>query len=900
MPELHSLLPSIRTPIDIEQLARAIAQRRAVVYAGAGASIPAGLPGWDQFLQECLAKARSPSGTESESQSKSLTQAASLLREGDYLTGAGILQTALGSALESLVWDRFGTVTNPSPVHEAIARIPFSLAITTNYDRLLESAYPNRPNVWTWRDPEALLSSIKHNRFAVVKIHGDVGNGPSLVLTKNQYRDLMHLNRAFNDCIASLLSLRTFLFIGTSLHDRDLIHLLDTAKLTYGAEFGPHYAIAFDDEVDEPLQRHLEDAYNIRCVVCSRPDDDGDSDWRTTAVCSFLTILSGWVAQELAEHVPVSRFDDPEFNLRDATAELVEFCVSHNAAGRGLLAYVKDPGLPSLHCVYDSATSTSREGGQSAFGGPLPIHGDVGQTFVRFGRRHGYSYEHDLFAKSGSPTTSFTNTSEWASVLSCLVESNGKKIGLIAMESSVRDAFSKGHLEFLTVAADVAGAIYSEFEHRSATSKSLEPYFSNMRRFQAVMGMSRQLAPLDIAYLLYEIDYDSGRLVAHYDPSLVRRGQDDATDPTGAVAADVSVDSRAAEPAGDSPFFFMFSDHCFAARVLKTLGADFVEDAQEDRSSSDRRLDHSGVERFGIEGPVFGCPVRVGGRDSAVLVCWSRSPEHRRELVAHGERIVRLATLVANSPMGTGEEEDGRSAHACIERFNELLEPIDGGRDWTVHQIKLFDFRRKTMEAVCTWLCSPPCNLRRVRIWVRYFDEPTSAGEGRGQRRFVICKSLCTNEAGGLEWDKFTGTETSTDDPYCNYTAARSPTDPYAQLQHFDMFGVGDPLVDKLEKDPKGRWFVAPIHSDKYGLVGWVSADNHIDRREQPLDPSDVLFQSCVLDLASDMLVVLTTMIFKSSRKQSPLHIESGPVKHGKGAAPDVKRKKRERPRRKK
>ena len=250
----HSFPPH-RIEIRSDALIDSIARDKAVVFAGAGASIPVGLPTWKEFLQSCFDAALQEDG-----KSGSWTQTKAALRRGDNATAAELLQRALrdsyGSQLDEHIWRAFGRTDTPSRIHRAISKIPFSLAITTNYDDLLESAYDTKPPVFTWDDANQVVKSIKRGRFAVVKTHGDVYNRKSLVLTKTQYRDLIN-NRAFNQCLQMLLTTRTFLFVGSSLRDHDVLGLMDETRLLYGEDFGPHYAILFEDEVDSRLLDYL-------------------------------------------------------------------------------------------------------------------------------------------------------------------------------------------------------------------------------------------------------------------------------------------------------------------------------------------------------------------------------------------------------------------------------------------------------------------------------------------------------------------------------------------------------------------------------------------------------------------------------------------------------------------
>ena len=601
---MHELRNTIEIPFDLNKLAQAIHIGKAVVYTGAGTSIPSGLPGWKNFLDDCLAQAEQADSSISASD-RQYSQARSLLDEGDYLRSAALLHQIIGQGLEQYVWNTFGKACQPNPIHFAITRIPFSLAITTNYDRLLESAYKYRPNVWTWRDPEALFSAIKHRRFSVVKIHGDVGNGPSLVLTKNQYRDLMHLNRAFNDCLVSLLSLRTFLFIGSSLNDSDLIQLMQSAKLLYGEDFGPHYAVTFSDEVDESLARLLKDSYNIHCVRCTK--DDSKGDWRTESVCSFLNVLSGLVATYPSESSVLSTLEQPAFNLNEMSNELLRHCIEKTGSDRGQVSLVKEPRLPALYRCSDlsQARATGKNcelWDESELVAPGSFLGGA-YLLAQDGMEHTYEKE----VAKNKKCAEFCH-SDSGSILVHQVTADGSKVGVVSVESNMRDAYSDGHQAALKATANAVGSLYVEFRHRTKLVAAIRPFVEDMKTFQTVMDTCKALRPLELSYLLYDIDYGSGRMIARYDPSKVTN-----------TGKELSATAGAKHPS----FHFDFSSESLAAAVLRSRRSHYVPDLES--ALKNGAVSKEGLEFFRIGSPLLACPVKVLGLTSAVLVCWSRS-----------------------------------------------------------------------------------------------------------------------------------------------------------------------------------------------------------------------------------------------------------------------------------
>jgi hypothetical protein len=130
----------------------------------------------------------------------------------------------------------------PSPMLRALARLDFSLVITTNYDGLFEralrdvgkqprvSVYESEPVPTTDFDDESAQSPI------IYKLHGDIGRRDSLVVTDEDYIQFvlrMSDKEPYDPIPLSLkffLTGWTTLFVGYSLIDYNLRLLFKTLR----------------------------------------------------------------------------------------------------------------------------------------------------------------------------------------------------------------------------------------------------------------------------------------------------------------------------------------------------------------------------------------------------------------------------------------------------------------------------------------------------------------------------------------------------------------------------------------------------------------------------------------------------------------------------------------------
>ena len=133
---------------DLVQLAEAAARGSVVAYVGAGPSIAAGLPGWSDACKELYRWTVEQRTWSNEDQGflKSLIDKENFplfvqILENQYHDNQDVLYRKLR--------DMFRTpATQPSPAHMAIATLPISLRISTNYEELLEQAILDLPKTY--------------------------------------------------------------------------------------------------------------------------------------------------------------------------------------------------------------------------------------------------------------------------------------------------------------------------------------------------------------------------------------------------------------------------------------------------------------------------------------------------------------------------------------------------------------------------------------------------------------------------------------------------------------------------------------------------------------------------------------------------------------------------------
>jgi hypothetical protein len=136
--------------------------------------------------------------------------------------------------LVDAIVDAVDTGREPSPMLRALARLPFSLVITTNYDQLFERALREagkRPRVSVYKpaaEPTTDFRNATADAPVIYKLHGDIDHRESLVVTDEDYIQFVLRMSDKEPYDPIPLSLKFFLtgsptlFVGYSLLDYNL------------------------------------------------------------------------------------------------------------------------------------------------------------------------------------------------------------------------------------------------------------------------------------------------------------------------------------------------------------------------------------------------------------------------------------------------------------------------------------------------------------------------------------------------------------------------------------------------------------------------------------------------------------------------------------------------------
>lgn len=247
-----------------DALVREVADRRALVFVGAGLSKAAkpDMPSWSELLitlSERLSKRADRDLVRRLVRHHRLLDAAQIITDG-------VERADLNADLTGIFQVR------PAPeceLYDHLLQLDLKTVVTTNYDEFLERNFDKFSggvaayNVCKHTSKE-LLNKLRSPQRTIVKIHGCITEPMDLVLDRTSYFKARQDHHGFFGVVEALFKTQTVLFVGYSLGDPDLQIILENTHAASTSAHG-HYALMPKLE-HRSMVKAIKQTYNITCI----------------------------------------------------------------------------------------------------------------------------------------------------------------------------------------------------------------------------------------------------------------------------------------------------------------------------------------------------------------------------------------------------------------------------------------------------------------------------------------------------------------------------------------------------------------------------------------------------------------------------------------------------------
>jgi hypothetical protein len=241
---------------------QALKENNAAVFAGAGLSKASGFVDWKELMREIAANLGLDVDKETD-----------LIAIAQYH-----INERLGnrSIINQTIIDQFVKDAELTENHRILARLPISSYWTTNYDNLIETSVKEAGKTPDEKKTsQNILTTLSKRDTVVYKMHGDIGQPNDAVIAKEDYETYERKRGAYSIVLRSELLSKTFLFVGFSFDDPNLICTLSRIKNLLGedadAQRAHYFFVKKETDCVKAKKQDLKikdlNRYGIRAIV---------------------------------------------------------------------------------------------------------------------------------------------------------------------------------------------------------------------------------------------------------------------------------------------------------------------------------------------------------------------------------------------------------------------------------------------------------------------------------------------------------------------------------------------------------------------------------------------------------------------------------------------------------
>jgi predicted ATPase len=252
--------PSTAQPPEAppQELIDIIASRECLLWSGPGLAAQAKSPTWPSFLEGLLHVAREAGALDPVAASG----LAATLAAGELEAAADELTHQVPREMLLEYVGAATSVSDPSPAHQLLAKMPFLGVLNTSFDELLASAFGSPTLVPA--QTEKLIRALRTKSFFVTNVLGSASQPSSLLFTLKELRMLLAANLHFKQFLSTFFLRYNVLFVGSSIDG--LRAYLEVLELPQTPERRHYALVASAGPLDPVKLRFLERSYNLHIL----------------------------------------------------------------------------------------------------------------------------------------------------------------------------------------------------------------------------------------------------------------------------------------------------------------------------------------------------------------------------------------------------------------------------------------------------------------------------------------------------------------------------------------------------------------------------------------------------------------------------------------------------------
>lgn len=304
-----------------------------VFFVGAGLSQPL-FPSWGALLKEFLIQAKEGELPHDEDELTGYIDAGE-----NYLDIAETCITAMGTTryrdLMEKIFDKDFSESDVPEGYKALMELTPKTIITTNYDRIPDIAGKGRYRVSTNKNAPEASRFVADKKNTVFKMHGDITDHSSIILTTNDYQKIISCNQSTRSLLNNLLSTKILIFVGFSLSDPHINTVLENIKAINNGIPLSHYVLL--NEKSKFKISSFEKRYGVK-VISYTPSDNTHPE-----VIEFLRALNHESISVVPYQLKPSQPTD--INTPEELVKHIESCIEKIIIGSGFSIFYRDNDL---------------------------------------------------------------------------------------------------------------------------------------------------------------------------------------------------------------------------------------------------------------------------------------------------------------------------------------------------------------------------------------------------------------------------------------------------------------------------------------------------------------------------------------------------------------------------